>query len=114
MRLLHPGHDSRRGCSARPQADSQRRRNPFAHGRTPVPLLRLSEHRQSPSPRRGGSEEVNMEREPFQTEPFFDDDEQIIEPIEFSFGLKRRAFLQFLATGLVIATAPISSFSQER
>ena len=43
-----------------------------------------------------------------------DDEDQLIEPIEFSFGLKRRAFVQLLATGLVIATAPLSSFSQER
>lgn len=55
-----------------------------------------------------------MEREALQNEPFLEDDEQLIEPIEFSFGLKRRAFVQLLATGLVIATAPISSFSQER
>src|SRR5688572_17484709 len=55
-----------------------------------------------------------MQPEPFQDEQDLDDDPQIIEPVEFSFGLKRRAFVQLVATGLVIATAPITSFSQER
>ena len=48
------------------------------------------------------------------SEDSLSDDDQLIEPVEFSFGLKRRTFVQLLATGLVIATAPISSFSQER
>lgn len=55
-----------------------------------------------------------MQPEHFQNEPLFDDDEQIIEPIEFEFGLKRRAFVQLVATGLMIAASPITSFSQER
>jgi len=54
-----------------------------------------------------------MEREQHQTK-LRRDNYEIIEPVEFSFGLKRRAFVQLLATGLVIAAAPFSSYSQER
>jgi len=37
---------------------------------------------------------------------------QIIEPLEFGFGLKRRTFVQLLATGLMIFAAPVDSFSR--
>lgn len=40
------------------------------------------------------------------------DDDQIIEPVEFSFGLKRRTFVQLVATGLMIAAAPLPSVAQ--
>jgi len=43
-----------------------------------------------------------------------EDDQQIIEPLEFAFGLKRRAFVQLVASGLMIAAAPISSLAQDR
>ena len=46
--------------------------------------------------------------------PVLTDDEQIIEPVEFTFGLKRRTFVQLMATGLMIAAAPISSVAQQR
>ena len=43
-----------------------------------------------------------------------EDEHQIIEPIEYSFGLKRRTFVQLVATGLMIATAPLESVAQQR
>src|SRR5579871_1476063 len=42
------------------------------------------------------------------------DDEQIIEPVDYRFGLRRRSFVQLVATGLVIAAAPLSSSAQQR
>lgn len=42
------------------------------------------------------------------------DDEQIIEPVPFRFGLNRRAFVQVLSAGLMIASAPVSSLAQRR
>ena len=42
------------------------------------------------------------------------EDEQIIEPVEFDFGLKRRTFVQLVATGLMIVAAPVSSLAQQR
>lgn len=55
-----------------------------------------------------------MEREPIPYDPLLTEDEQIIEPVEFDFGLKRRTFMQFVATGLMIAAAPLSSLAQQR
>jgi CO/xanthine dehydrogenase Mo-binding subunit len=46
--------------------------------------------------------------------PLPEEAEQIIEPLEFSFGLNRRAFVQWVATGLIIAAAPMPSFAQQR
>jgi isoquinoline 1-oxidoreductase subunit beta len=43
----------------------------------------------------------------------YEDDEQIIEPVEFTFGLKRRTFVQLVATGLMIAVAPTSALAQQ-
>ncbi len=42
------------------------------------------------------------------------DEEQIIEPVRFSFGLNRRAFVQLVATGLVIATGPLPAVAQQQ
>ena len=42
-----------------------------------------------------------MQPEPIQHEAVLDDDLQIIEPLEFAFGLKRRAFVQLVATGQI-------------
>lgn len=40
------------------------------------------------------------------------DDGQIIEPVPFRFGLNRRAFVQVLSAGLMIASAPVTSLAQ--
>ena len=50
----------------------------------------------------------------FPTVPAPEDEHQIIEPVEFDFGLRRRTFVQLVATGLMIAAAPLPSYSQER
>jgi CO/xanthine dehydrogenase Mo-binding subunit len=42
------------------------------------------------------------------------DDEQIIEPVGYRFGLRRRSFVQLVATGLMIAAAPLPSPAQQR
>ena len=44
----------------------------------------------------------------------FIDDEQIIEPVGYRFGLRRRSFVQLVATGLMIAAAPLPSPAQQR
>ncbi len=44
--------------------------------------------------------------------PGLDDDHQIIEPVAFNFGLQRRTFVQLLATGLMVATAPLVANAQ--
>ena len=54
-----------------------------------------------------------MQHEPFPSEPAFTDD-QLIEPVEFAFGLKRRSFVQLVASGLVIAVAPMPALAQQR
>lgn len=54
-----------------------------------------------------------MQNEPLPN-PALLEDEQIIEPVEFDFGLKRRTFVQLVATGLMIAAAPLSSIAQQR
>ncbi|HEU0039484.1 MAG TPA: molybdopterin cofactor-binding domain-containing protein [Verrucomicrobiae bacterium] len=46
--------------------------------------------------------------------PLPEDEDQIIEPVDFTFGLKRRSFVQLVATGLVIAAGPMPSFAQQR
>jgi len=43
------------------------------------------------------------------TIPAPEDEHQIIEPVEFDFGLRRRTFVQLVATGLMIAVAPFPS-----
>ena len=40
------------------------------------------------------------------------EDDQLIEPVEFNFGLNRRAFVQVLGAGLLITTAPRHAFGQ--
>src|SRR5262249_5977672 len=40
------------------------------------------------------------------------EDHQIIEPVPFNFGLQRRTFVQLLATGIMVATAPLSADAQ--
>ena len=57
---------------------------------------------------------MNKNPEDLMTEPFPIEDEQIIEPVEFGFGLKRRTFVQLVATGIMIATAPFSSLGRNR
>ena len=46
--------------------------------------------------------------------PLPEDKDQIIEPVAFTFGLKRRSFVQLVATGLMIAAGPMPSFAQQR
>ncbi|HEX5223330.1 MAG TPA: molybdopterin cofactor-binding domain-containing protein [Verrucomicrobiae bacterium] len=46
--------------------------------------------------------------------PLPEDVDQIIEPVEFDFGLKRRTFVQLVATGLAILSAPMPSLAQQR
>jgi isoquinoline 1-oxidoreductase subunit beta len=41
-----------------------------------------------------------------------EDEHQIIDPVEFDFALKRRTFVQLVATGLMIVAAPLPSSSQ--
>ena len=55
-----------------------------------------------------------MERDPKPNDPVFCGDEQIIEPVEFDFGLKRRTFVQLVTTGLMVAAAPLASLAQDR
>src|SRR5262245_53391840 len=40
------------------------------------------------------------------------DDDQLIEPVAFDFGLKRRAFVQALSTGLLVAAQASSVLAQ--
>jgi isoquinoline 1-oxidoreductase beta subunit len=42
-----------------------------------------------------------------------EDADQIIEPLEFGFGLKRRTFVQLVATGLAIVVSPMPTLAQE-
>src|SRR5438874_8603589 len=42
------------------------------------------------------------------------DDEQIIEPVGYDFGLSRRSFVQILGAGIVIATIAGTTSAQER
>jgi len=55
-----------------------------------------------------------MERDPLSNGLSLIEDEQIIEPVPFDFGLKRRTFVQIVTTGLMIAAAPISALAQQR
>lgn len=55
-----------------------------------------------------------MERELSPHDPALSQDEQIIEPVPFDFGLKRRTFVQLVTTGLMIAAAPLSAFAQQQ
>jgi isoquinoline 1-oxidoreductase subunit beta len=43
-----------------------------------------------------------------------EDADQIIEPVEFDFGLKRRTFVQLVATGLAVVVSPLPSLAQQR
>ena len=54
-----------------------------------------------------------MRDETLSTIPAPEDEHQIIEPVEFDFGLRRRTFVQLVATGLMIAVAPLPSYSQQ-
>lgn len=53
-------------------------------------------------------------RDAHEPNELFIEDEQIIEPVGFRFGLKRRSFVQLVATGLMIAAAPLTSTAQQR
>ncbi len=55
-----------------------------------------------------------MKHEKLPIVPLPEDVDQIIEPVDFTFGLKRRSFVQLVATGLMIAAAPMPSFAQQR
>src|SRR6478735_6605026 len=46
--------------------------------------------------------------------PLPEDENQIIEPVEFDFGLKRRTFVQLVATGLAIVVSPMPTLAQQR
>ena len=46
--------------------------------------------------------------------PAPEDVDQIIEPDEFDFGLKRRTFVQLVATGLAVVVSPMPSLAQQR
>ncbi len=50
----------------------------------------------------------------FPTVPAPEDEHQIIEPVDFDFGLRRRTFVQLVATGLMIVAAPFPSSAQQR
>ena len=53
-----------------------------------------------------------MRDEPFPNTPLPEDEHQIIEPVEFEFGLRRRTFVQLVATGLMIVAAPWPAAAQ--
>lgn len=55
-----------------------------------------------------------MPDDPFINTPLPEDADQIIEPVEFGFGLKRRTFVQLVATGLAVAVSPMPSIAQQR
>ncbi len=53
-----------------------------------------------------------MNTEPRPTQFSLSEDDQLIEPVHFDFGLNRRAFVQVLGTGLLIAAGSASSWAQ--
>jgi isoquinoline 1-oxidoreductase len=53
-----------------------------------------------------------MKTEPFIPETLATDDDQLIEPVEFEFALNRRAFVQVLGTGLMVAAEPWPALAQ--
>jgi isoquinoline 1-oxidoreductase len=55
-----------------------------------------------------------MPDEIFSTVPAPEDEHQIIAPVEFDFGLRRRTFVQLVTTGLMIVAAPWPAAAQER
>jgi isoquinoline 1-oxidoreductase subunit beta len=55
-----------------------------------------------------------MTDDPFINAPLPEDADQIIEPVEFDFGLKRRTFVQLVATGLAVVVSPMPSLAQQR
>src|SRR2546425_8587166 len=55
-----------------------------------------------------------MKDEELSIVPLPEDEDQIIEPVDFTFGLKRRTFVQLVATGLMIAATPITSVAQQQ
>jgi len=55
-----------------------------------------------------------MPREEIYMPPVPEEEHQIIEPVQFDFGLRRRTFVQLFATGLMIVVAPFPSGAQER
>jgi CO/xanthine dehydrogenase Mo-binding subunit len=55
-----------------------------------------------------------MSHEQLPVIPLPEDENQIIEPVEFGFGLKRRTFVQMVATGLAIAVSPMPTLAQQR
>ena len=54
-----------------------------------------------------------MSDESLPTPPLPEDEHQIIEPVDFDFGLRRRTFVQLVTTGLMIVAAPWPSSAQE-
>lgn len=55
-----------------------------------------------------------MPDDPSINAPLPEDADQIIEPVEFDFGLKRRTFVQLVATGLAIVVSPMPALAQQR
>lgn len=55
-----------------------------------------------------------MERRLHADDRPFGEEEEIVEPMLFEFGLKRRVFVQLVATGLLVAAAPLPSLAQSR
>src|SRR5688572_21263066 len=114
MWLLHSGNDRGIGRTVRTATRFERGRCAQAHEWTSLPLLRVPEHREGNPARHSPSEEVNMPDDPLNNTPLPEDIDQIIEPVEFDFGLKRRTFVQLVATGLAILTSPMPSLAQQR
>jgi len=54
-----------------------------------------------------------MNPEPHMPDFRIDDDDQLIVPVEFHFGLNRRAFVQWIGAGLLITAAPWPSLAQQ-
>src|ERR1043166_7575704 len=54
-----------------------------------------------------------MKHEKLPIVPWPEDQDQIIEPVDFSFGLRRRTFVQWVTTGLMIAAAPMPALAQQ-
>jgi isoquinoline 1-oxidoreductase len=48
------------------------------------------------------------------TSPIQPEDEQLIEPVGYDFGLKRRAFVQLLGAGLLVAVSAAPALAQRR
>jgi isoquinoline 1-oxidoreductase len=78
-----------------------------------VPLLWLPENLESHPPRRCDGQEVNaMKTEPQTDNVVAAESQEPVAPVGYDFGLDRRAFVQVLGAGLLIAVSPGAAWAQ--